>query len=398
MSIGHQSAAPGFGFENDREGPIGVVFLRVVPFGYDFRHSFTMARDKFPMQSEEAKRLAESSAGESGDWNTMETTSAGRAPRSDTVDDDEAAEGLTGRSTSPRNSSDGDDDSQEDEDYLDRPSWESRHGRGAQKALRFFQNVYYRLYGDQLPPSEMIRTLCLASTLFFMIGGYWLLRSLKDPVLTALCGVSVIPKAKMLSVFVVLFVVSIYNRLLDSTIPKHQLFYIFGTFYCGIFSTIALLLMHPTIGLQNEQASPTRILGWISYCGIESFGSVMVSLFWSFANSNISLATAKASYGVMVATAQVGSILGPTLVNRYVESWGVAKMYLAGSLCMLFLQGTMYTYISIYGAVGNVSKTESKDTKGKPKAGILEGLQLFWDHNYVKGIFAISCLFMVEVT
>ena len=33
----------------------------------------------------------------------------------------------------------------------------------------------------------------------------------------------------------------------------------------------------------------------------------------------------------------------------------------------------------------------------KKEAGILEGLQLFVLHNYVKGTFAISCLFMAEV-
>jgi hypothetical protein len=44
--------------------------------------------------------------------------------------------------------------------------------------------------------------------------------------------------------------------------------------------------MHPMIGLDNQQQSPYRIIGWISYCGIESFGSVMASLFCSFANSN----------------------------------------------------------------------------------------------------------------
>eukprot|EP00957_Ditylum_brightwellii_P122550 9345545-Ditylum_brightwellii.AAC.1 len=108
-----------------------------------------------------------------------------------------------------------------------------------------------------------------------MIGGYWLLRSLKDPVLTALCGVTVIPKAKMLSVFVVLGVVAVYNRLLDSDTPKHHLFYVFGSFYFVLFSIIATLLADETIGLPNQEPDPTRILGWISYCSIESFGSVM---------------------------------------------------------------------------------------------------------------------------
>jgi hypothetical protein len=35
-------------------------------------------------------------------------------------------------------------------------------------------------------------------------------------------------------------------------------------------------------------------------------------------------------------------------------------------------------------------------TKKKDKAGMFEGLHLFYKHNYIKGIFAISCLFMVR--
>ena len=276
--------------------------------------------------------------------------------------------------------------------------WESR-GTAAERSLvrilRVLEKMYKRLYGDQLPPSEMLRTLSLASTLFFMIGGYWLLRSLKDPIVTALCQVQAIPKAKMLSVFVILAVISVYNYFLDSDIPRHRLFYVFGSFYFCVFMVIALLLMHPTIGLANEQPSQWQNLGWISYGSIEPFG-FMVSFFWSFANSNFSLETAKASYGVMVAMAQVGSILGPALVHHFSKPFGVAKLYMVGTLCMLLLQGTMYLYISTYGA------TERNATTAKPKkkqgAGVLEGLHLFQKHNYVKGNFAISCLFIVEVT
>ena len=306
------------------------------------------------------------------------------------------------------------------DEFFDRPIWESRAGaRWKARIVRCGEAVYHRLYGDDLPVSEMLRTLTLASTLFFMIGGYWTLRSLKDPVLTALCGVAVIPKAKMLSVVVVLGVVSIYNAFLDSDIPRHKLFYLFGTFYFGLFTVIAVLLMHPTIGLANQQQSPTRILGWISYCSIESFGSVMVSLFWSFANSNFSLSEAKASYGVMVAAAQVGSILGPTLVSWFAEVYGPAQIYLLGASCMLWLQLAMYAYVSLYGTAERNATTaqqrqpekqqdrqqqqgggggKTKEAPKKAKPGILEGLQLFVKYNYVKGIFAISCLFMVEVT
>ena len=361
-------------------------------------------RDPFPMSSPEAQKLA-GSTDDQQQWNTMSTESAEAGPRGSSAADGAASEGLVGgKSRMP-----GDmyaaalDDDDRADSFLDTPLSDTRGSRWERTIaanLRFFERLYHKLYGDSLPLSEMIRTLYLAATLFFMIGGYWLLRSLKDPVLTALCGVSVIPKAKMLSVFVVLGVVSIYNRLLDSDLPKHQLFYLFGTFYFGLFTLISLALMHPTIGLDNQQPDPTRILGWISYCGIESFGSVMVSLFWSFANSNITLETAKSSYGVMVATAQVGSIIGPTIVNQFAAKIGVARIYLVGALCMLMLQCTMYMYIAKYGsAERNAANANAEPAaKKKEKPGILEGLHLFWKYNYVKGIFAISCLFMVEVT
>lgn len=365
--------------------------------------------DPFPMSSAEARKLAGSST-DDGQWNTMNMNSAVAGPRSYSAADGADSEGLVHSKKKKPISDDiyAEVDALDEEDlgdsFLDAPLSDTRGSkfeRWIVSTIRFFEDLYHKLYGDSLPISEFIRILSLAATLFFMIGGYWLLRSLKDPVLTALCGVTVIPKAKMLSVFVVLGVVSFYNRLLDTDIPRHQLFYIFGTFYFCLFTLVSMLLMHPTIGLQNEQPNPTRILGWISYCAIESFGSVMVSLFWSFANSNITLESAKASYGVMVATAQIGSIIGPTIVNQFSPRIGVARIYLVGALCMLMLQVTMYMYISRYGTKERNSTDEDPAVTAKKKkdqAGITEGLRLFYRHNYVKGIFAISCLFMIEVT
>jgi len=252
------------------------------------------------------------------------------------------------------------------------------------------------------PQSEILRVFSLSLTLFFMIGGYWLLRSLKDPVLTTLCGVAAIPRAKMLSVVVVLAVVFVYNKLLDMY-PRHHLFYIFGTFYFLLFTLISILLASPSMGIHNKEADESRLLGWVSYCAIESFGSVMVSLFWSFVNSSTSPATQKSAYGFLVASAQIGSILGPTVVT-YSATLGIPFCYFIGACCMLMLQVTMYVYIANYGVepyVDPEKDVEVEDTQAKgPKknAGVMEGLYLFIEHNYIKGIFAISCLFMVEVT
>jgi AAA family ATP:ADP antiporter len=383
-------------------------------------------RDPFPMTSMEAKALEASveTNDEGKQWSSMKTKAGVKTPSGDAtgIEQNDASSELVVKKSSIRKDEAEDiyahvekevvdDDDDPEDPLLDIPLDELRgdpYRRFVGQTKRSALKLYYRVYGDKLPPSEMLRTLTLASTLFFMIGGYWSLRSLKDTVLISLCGYQAIPKAKMLSVFVVLGVVSVYNHMLDSNLAKHQLFYIFGTFYFGVFTLISFLLMDPKIGLANRTQSPDRILGWISYCTIESYGSVMVSLFWSFANSNIKLETAKASYGVMVALAQLGSILGPAVIQTFANQWGVARCYLMGSLSMLLLQGTMYYYVRTYGTselrerateIANAEKLGAGAAKEKkPKAGILEGLKLFGKYNYVKGIFAISCLFMVEVT
>ena len=141
----------------------------------------------------------------------------------------------------------------------------------------------------------------------------------------------------MLSVLVVLVLVFVYNKLIDM-FPKHQLFYIVGGFYAGLFTLIACLLAAPATAqtsIYNTNASPYRLIGWISYCSIESFGSIGVSLFWAFTNSTYNLEGAKKAYGLMVACAQLGSIAGPTLVSVGTEAYGVPTIYFCGALCMV---------------------------------------------------------------
>jgi len=260
-----------------------------------------------------------------------------------------------------------------------------------------FEQAFERLYG-KMSFEEKLRLVWLASTLFFIIGGYWLLRSLKDPVIATICGVEYIPLAKMLSVVVVLVLVFVYNKLID-LFPKHQLFYIVGGFYATLFTIIAAALAAPatsTTSIYNTDASPYRLLGWISYCSIESFGSIGVSLFWAFTNSTYNLEGAKKAYGLMVACAQLGSIAGPTLVSVGTVSYGVPTMYFCGALCMVFMVISIWGYNMRFG--DSTASGEAQETTKKAKAGMTEGLVLFWKYHYVKGIFALSCLFMVEVT
>jgi AAA family ATP:ADP antiporter len=290
-------------------------------------------------------------------------------------------------------------------DPLSRESWQrmgtqSSYFPSGREALQrvFGTNFTSRIVGD-MEGDEMLKVTWLSATLFFVVGGYWLLRSLKDPIISTIDGVEYIPQAKIASLFVVFALVIVYNKLLD-VYPKHHLFYMMGCAYGVIFAVIALALMHPTIGLANTQADPSRLLGWISYVTIESFGSMVVQCYWALVNASVDVNFAKKNFGIIVAGAQIGSILGPTLATQ-VEYIGIASLYFIGALVMFMMVGAMYLYISKFVPEGAMEKTSEPVVESKtPKKdqGIMEGFYLFYEHDYVKGIFAVSSLYMIQVT
>lgn len=169
-----------------------------------------------------------------------------------------------------------------------------------------------------------------------------------------------------------------------------------GVAYGILFGVMGLLLLHPTIGLPNIEAHPSRFLGWLSYVTIESFGSMVVQCYWALVNSSVNVTFAKKNFGLIVAGAQIGSILGPTLATQ-AETIGITPLYLLGSAIMFMMVTAMYYYVEKFGMPdeGDKKKSSGKSPEGE---GIMEGFYLFWEHNYVKGIFAVSSLYMVQVT
>ena len=193
----------------------------------------------------------------------------------------------------------------------------------ASRASEYFDSLSRKVTND-LGGDDFVRVAWLSVTLFFVVGGYWLLRSLKDPIMAAIDGVEYIPQAKIASLFVVFALVIVCkslvlskitvvcsvltclfspnppdNKLLDM-FPKHQLFYMMGGAYGVLFTAMGFALMHPTIGLANTKADPTRILGWLSYVTIESFGSMVVQCYWALVNASVDVNFAKKNFGISI--------------------------------------------------------------------------------------------------
>ena len=105
--------------------------------------------------------------------------------------------------------------------------------------------------------------------------------------------------------------VGIYNKLYDMY-SAHQLFYIIGIFYAVLFCIMGLLLLHE---MEDTTPDPSRPLGWISYCAIESFGSIGVAQFWAFTNTVYDKEGAEKSYGLIIAGAQVQLLISGTCAS-----------------------------------------------------------------------------------
>ena len=129
-----------------------------------------------------------------------------------------------------------------------------------------------------------------------------------------------------------------------------------------------------------------------------SFGSMVVQCYWALVNSSVNVDFAKKNFGYIVAGAQIGSVLGPSIATQ-ADTIGVPGLYLLASLIMFCMVGAMKFYMDRFGQENLQDEEVSKKAVDKKdKGGIMEGFYLFYDHNYVKGIFAVSSLYMIQVT
>ena len=187
-----------------------------------------------------------------------------------------------------------------------------------------------------IPTETLPRILFHGLILACIICGFWLLDSLKDPIIANTIGMEYQPLAKFLSVISTLVVVCIYDYA-TSAVNKPALFHLVSLFYGMFILILAAYLADPINGLNNRTKDPNRMIGWICYFVIESYGSLMVSLFWSFTNSIMNLEQAKGAYGLIISIAQIGAILGSTFATR-ASTIGIPQLFIVGIYyCQLYI-------------------------------------------------------------
>lgn len=273
--------------------------------------------------------------------------------------------------------------------------------------LRFFQYICRFNFGN-FEREEFKKFLRMGLIFALIIGVYWTLRPLKDAVFIQLVDKLHLPYAKTISVLALLPLVMFYTKLLEKT-SREKMLMILPTFY-GITILVFGLLMYfvqaPAEVIATRALVPfigTKVLGYLWYLFVESFGSLVVALFWAFATDTTEPTPAKRGFPLVVAIGQMGGIIFPFSVGGLPHRLGLStdtlSMMILGGLTLLiipmvryFLRATpSHLLVSFHG------KNEAEEEK-KQEPGFLEGLKLMISHRYLLGIFACNFIYEVIVT
>ena len=249
---------------------------------------------------------------------------------------------------------------------------------------------------------ELKKYLFLGLIFAFIIGTYWTLRPMKDAFFGSLVigygktdGRSIyLALVKVVSLILLFPVLVLYGKLVEK-FKKDQIFYLLVGFYALCMGLWALFFMHPTLGLANSVADTWRISGWLWYVFVESFGSLVIALFWAFTIDISTSQSAKRGFALIVMIGQIGGILLPLYLSKIPRFFGTTSALVVAicgvlTLITLFL---FWLFIQITPQDQMEGYHGQKNEKGREKPSLMEGLRLLLTHKYLLGIFSLLAFF-----
>jgi ATP:ADP antiporter, AAA family len=243
-----------------------------------------------------------------------------------------------------------------------------------------------------------------------LIGSYWTMRTLKKSIFYALVGSTLEPWAKTVSLFVLIPLVAIYSKMVEKY--KHErMFYVLSAIYGALNIFFALCLVSPFGEAAPEvlaartgiSAILTQVIAFAWYVFVESYGSLMIALFWAIAASITLPDSAKKGFPMVVALGQLGGIFGPDYITKLPRWLGHETAAISLVACGLFTLSAIVLLTYFFKAtpksllVSFHGKNEAK-VEEQQEPGFFEGLQLMLKHKYLIGMFFVPFFFEFIVT
>ncbi|HSC25366.1 MAG TPA: Npt1/Npt2 family nucleotide transporter [Candidatus Babeliales bacterium] len=267
-----------------------------------------------------------------------------------------------------------------------------------------------------IEPQERMKLFFLSFLYFLVVGAYTITRDLKSSIFLGVVGKEYIPWVKVISMLMLVPAIFFYSRLVDR-IRRYQLL-IFYSILFGIANLIfAYYIGHPTIGILNTDAHPTRLFGWLFYFFVEGYSPFVVSVFWALANSVNSPAEAKKNYGYMVAGSKFGGMVAAAsawyifglssqamhpylthvVAHQIILIISTLFLALVPIVAILFIRTVPGHLLHGYEAAYQLEKQKNENVIVS-KPSMFAGLEMFVKHPYVLGIFGMVFFYEIVST
>ncbi|MDI9634576.1 Npt1/Npt2 family nucleotide transporter [Geitlerinema splendidum] len=279
--------------------------------------------------------------------------------------------------------------------------------KGNVKMLQLLIRICSFNFGE-FEREEFKKFLRMGLIFALIIGVYWTLRPLKDSLFIQLVDKMHLPYAKTISVLALLPLVIFYTKLLERT-SREKMLLILPSFY-GLSVLCFGVLMLAAQGTPEEIAArslipfmATKILGYVWYLFVESFGSLVVALFWAFATDTTEPTSAKRGFPLVVAIGQMGGIICPYgiggLPHRLELKTDMLSMMVLGLLILSIIPLVRYFLrVTPSHLLTAFHGKNEKEEEAQQEPGFLEGLKLMLSHKYLIGIFAVNFIYEFVVT
>jgi len=270
--------------------------------------------------------------------------------------------------------------------------------------ISLLQTIATPMFGS-FEREEFKKFLRMGLALTFILGSYWTLRTLKNALFCDLAGAPSIPYAKTFSIISLVFFLMVYTRLLDKY-PRDKVFYMLS--YAYMIGTIffGLALLHPSFCQAARHIVVSRVglsywgtqfLAYAWFVFVESYGSLMVALFWAIASDTTLPESAKKGFSLVVAVGQAGGIFLPYGINGLPHRLGYSTSALSIMLCSVTIWASIYFLSNFFKKtpanlmVSYHGKNE-QEKEAEQEPGFFEGVRILFKHRYLMGIFCAVAL------
>jgi ATP/ADP translocase len=160
-----------------------------------------------------------------------------------------------------------------------------------------------------LGPAQRTKAALLFAWFFLTIATLWLLKPVRTASLLAHLGAAETPYVRLGSVVVVAAVVALYSRA-ASGLSRRRLM-------LGVTTLFALVLLAfwLMMRLGGEALGAQRWFVWAVYILVDVYATVMVGVFWTYANDVVTPTEADALYGPVGLGGILGGVAGGVFVD-----------------------------------------------------------------------------------